>query len=79
MHARVNPNIVSVDNFAAKSLDRRDVLGLQADAPVKNGSQESALMRLPRFPFAMLRASAHRNDSGMEDGRAMTREGTGSI
>ena len=36
-------------------------------------------MRLPRFPFAMLRASAHRNDSGMEDGRAMTREGTGSI
>jgi hypothetical protein len=36
-------------------------------------------MRLPRFPFAMLRASAHRNDSGMGDGLAMTREVTAPV
>ncbi len=28
-------------------------------------------MRLPRFPFAMLRASAHRNDNEMENGLVM--------
>jgi hypothetical protein len=36
MCVRVNPNIVSADNIPPKSLDRRDVLRLQADAPVKN-------------------------------------------
>lgn len=36
IRVRVNPNIVSADNISAKSLDRRGVLRLQVDAPVKN-------------------------------------------
>jgi len=36
MHVRVNPNSVSAANEMAEISARRGVLGLQADAPVKN-------------------------------------------
>ena len=49
-----------------------EILSLRSGQALRKGFTR----RLPRFPFAMLGASARRNDTGMKKGRARTQEVT---